>query len=209
MTEQRPDQVLVARLADARGLDESVDRLRSLASKVLADQRVDDALSGRWLGHPLHPALTDLPIGFWTSAFVLDVTGRKHGRAADLLIALGLVSALPTMAAGLADWRERDRRDQRIGVGHAAANGAAWILYAMALKRRVRGRRLRGRLLALAGAAAATAGGYLGGQLAYGTTPEEGSGDRDATAASNGIEEAGIVDQDGAALEAVAAAQAR
>ena len=32
-----------------------------------------DLLRGRPLGHALHPALTDLPIGFWTSAAVLDV----------------------------------------------------------------------------------------------------------------------------------------
>ena len=40
---------------------------------------------GRWVGHPLHPALSDLPIGLWTGAMVLDIADRslsfKSGRS--------------------------------------------------------------------------------------------------------------------------------
>ena len=63
-----------------------------------------------WLGHPLHPLLTDLPIGFWTSAFVLDLVGGPGSRdASRQLVAWGVVSAVPTAAAGLADWPGLDR----------------------------------------------------------------------------------------------------
>jgi hypothetical protein len=31
---------------------------------------------GRWVGHPLHPALSDLPIGLWAGVLVLDVADR-------------------------------------------------------------------------------------------------------------------------------------
>src|SRR5918995_5426690 len=41
---------------------------------------VKDALSGTWLGHALHPLLTDLPIGTWTSAVLLDWLGGADGR---------------------------------------------------------------------------------------------------------------------------------
>src|SRR5438552_15566657 len=59
-------------------------------------------LNGTWLGHPLHPVLTDLPIGAWTSALFLDAFGMC--RAADSAVGLGILSAIPTALAGMADW---------------------------------------------------------------------------------------------------------
>jgi hypothetical protein len=82
-----------------------------------------DLLSGSRLGHPLHPLLTDIPIGALTSATVLDlVGGRRRQDAADALIVLGVLSALPTMAAGAADWSDTFGPDQRVGVVHACSN---------------------------------------------------------------------------------------
>lgn len=81
---------------------EGTDRLDRLARPMAAWVRgrtqapgVKETLSGTWLGHPLHPVLTDLPIGFWTSAVVLDVMGRQHRPAAQRLVALGVISAIP------------------------------------------------------------------------------------------------------------------
>ena len=63
---------------------------------------------------PLHPMLTDLPIGCWTSAFVLDIVGGKKSRpAAQLLVGLGVLSALPTAASGAADWSDTGGRAAR------------------------------------------------------------------------------------------------
>ena len=70
--------------------------LQPLLARPEAD-RVKDLLHGRWLGHALHPALPDLPIGFWTSAFVLDLVGART--SARLLNAFGCVSALGTAEA--------------------------------------------------------------------------------------------------------------
>jgi len=129
---------------------------------------VKDALHGTWLGHPLHPSLTDLPIGFWTSAFVLDlIGGRRSQRAADALVGLGVLSALPTAAAGAADWSEMNESDKRAGLVHALTNITATSLYALSFVSRKRGRRATGVLLGMAGAATATAGGYLGGHLSF------------------------------------------
>ena len=73
----------------------------------------------RLLGHPLHPVLTDLPIGFWTSAWVLDlIGGEDHAPAAQLLVGLGLLSTVPTIATGAADWTALPRRDKRLGLLH-------------------------------------------------------------------------------------------
>ena len=88
-------------------------------------------LRGEWLGHPLHPALTDLPIGFWTSAWALDIVGgRRCATAATALVGLGVLSALPTAAAGVADLVDMPRDKQRVGVVHAACNLAATAAYA-------------------------------------------------------------------------------
>jgi hypothetical protein len=73
---------------------------------------VKDALHGVWLGHPVHPALTDVPIGAWTTALVFDTLEasgtRGFARAADAAIAVGLVGAVGAAITGLTDWSETD-----------------------------------------------------------------------------------------------------
>lgn len=133
---------------------------------MLGPQPLKDVLSGTWLGHPLHPLLTDLPIGFWTSAFTLDLLGgRSSRRAATHLVAWGIVSAVPTAASGAADWGDTTGPARRIGLVHAAANSAALLCFTASWWSRVRGRHARGVAYGLVGATAATAGGYLGGHL--------------------------------------------
>jgi len=161
-------RTLMARLERDEHLDGLVALGRAAAERLPRSAR--PALRGDWLGHPLHPLLTDLPIGFWTSAFVLDLAPtRRTDRIATLMVGLGLASALPTAAAGLADWASLSRARQRVGSVHAVANLVGTALYAGSLVHRLRGRRMRGVALALTGAAAMTVGGYLGGHLVFGT----------------------------------------
>lgn len=162
-------ETLTPPLEDAVELDPAVDALHRVADRLVADDARRAALQGDWLGHPVHPVLTDLAIGFWTSSFVLDAVPVKRLRAAsDAFVALGLVSALPTVMTGLADWTTLDRGKQRVGVVHAAANAAGAGLYALSLVNRLRGRRARGIALSTLGATALTVGGYLGGHLVFG-----------------------------------------
>lgn len=155
-------------LEAADGLDGVVTSVGRAADAVLPRGPLKDMLHGVWLGHPLHPLLTDLPIGFWTSAWILDlIPSKRFHPAADALVALGVASAVPTAAAGLADWSQLNRPEQRSGVVHAAANLTATALYAASLVARRRGRRGLGVGLAMAGATAATAGGFLGGHLTF------------------------------------------
>lgn len=141
--------------------------LRPVADAVLADPARRRLLQGRPLGHALHPALTDLPIGLWTSASVLDLLGPRSGRAAaDRLVGLGILSSAPTALTGLADWALGDRRVQRVGAVHAALNVTALGLYATSWRLRRSGARTSGVLTALAGAGVLAASGYLGGHLA-------------------------------------------
>ncbi|MFF7457050.1 Rieske 2Fe-2S domain-containing protein [Kitasatospora sp. NPDC008115] len=128
--------------------------------------RSRDLLHGVWLGHPLHPALVQLPIGCWVSAELLDsLPGNR--RAAGVLIAAGLATAGPAAVAGWADWACLDPPRRRTGLVHAAANTTGVLLFAGSLLARCRHRPLRGRLLGLAGLTAISLGGVLGGQLSY------------------------------------------
>jgi nitrite reductase/ring-hydroxylating ferredoxin subunit len=150
-------------------LDRPARALTRAVERAVPPGRVKDALSGTWLGHALHPVLTDLPIGFWTSAWVLDhVGGKRSAPAARTLVALGLLSAVPTAAAGASDWSDTTGGARRVGLAHAAANTVAFACYAVSYVERRRGRRARGILWGWLGAGAATAGGGLGGHLVGG-----------------------------------------
>ncbi|MFJ6774082.1 Rieske 2Fe-2S domain-containing protein [Kitasatospora sp. NPDC091257] len=125
-----------------------------------------DALHGVWLGHPLHPALVQFPLGCWLSAGLLDWTPAAH-RGADRLVAAGLLAAGPTALAGWVDWARLDPPRRRTGLVHAGVNTTGVLLYGASLAARCRGRRMHGRLLGLAGLAAVSAGAALGGHLSY------------------------------------------
>ncbi|MGI8612433.1 MAG: DUF2231 domain-containing protein [Nocardioidaceae bacterium] len=154
------------RLEDNTAIDQLSALLAPAAGALLASKRRADLLHGSWLGHALHPLLTDLPIGSWTSAMLLDVAGGRQSRpAAQRLVGAGLLAALPTMATGLAEWGDTTGGDRRVGAVHAVANSAALGLYAGSFLARRRGQHLRGALLALIGGGALAAGGYLGGHL--------------------------------------------
>ncbi len=160
----------VDRLERTERLDPVVKTLDSVWSRVLPAGKAKDALHGTWLGHPLHPALTDLPIGCWTSAWLLDIFGgRETRKAATALVGLGVATAVPTIVSGAADWTAlgETSKPRRVGAVHAVANAAATWLYAASWLARRRGNHKQGVTLGMAGAALATAGGYLGGHLAY------------------------------------------
>ena len=168
MTGTETARDLVHRLAESESIDRVGKPLASAVGNALSNRIVKDLLSGTWLGHPLHPMLTDIPIGSWTSAFLLDLlAGRRGQEAADMLVGIGVVSALPTAAAGLSDWADTFGEEQRVGTAHAMANAAALSFYSLSWLARRRGSRRLGVSLGFLGAGAATAGGYLGAHLIY------------------------------------------
>lgn len=133
-------------------------------------RRIRDFLHGTWLGHPLHPALIDVPLGAWTTAFVLDTIGadrRGFARAADSAIALGLAGGAAAAVTGLTDWHHTEGADRRRGLTHGLLNLGAMTIYATALTLRRRGARNPGRLLAALGLLTAGTAAYLGGDLVY------------------------------------------
>ncbi len=161
---------LISRLESLRVLDAPADGLAAVIDKAQPPGPIKDAASGTWLGHPLHPMLVALPLGAWTSASILDLLpGRKNTDVARRLIGLGLVSALPTALAGASDWRDTMGPERRVGLVHALGAWTSIALYAASWKQRGNGTtgRLKGKGLALAGAATLSATGFLGGHLSY------------------------------------------
>jgi nitrite reductase/ring-hydroxylating ferredoxin subunit/uncharacterized membrane protein len=154
------------RLEHASALDGPAALATDLIKRALPPGPRADLLHGVPIGQPAHPALASLPMGFWTSATVLDLVPGTS-RAAKTLIALGLASAAPAAAAGWADWSTLHREQQRVGLVHAASGACASALFAGSLLARAAGRTGSGRLLSLAGMAAAAGGGFLGRHLAF------------------------------------------
>ena len=155
------------RLEAATALDRPVRALAPAVRAAFGSGARGSVLRGDWLGHALHPLLTDLVIGSWTSATVLDLFGgRDADAAAQRLIGTGLLAAGPTAWTGWAEWSEVGERDQRVGLVHAVANGLAIGTYSASWIARRQGRHRTGAGLALAGAAVSGVGAYLGGHLA-------------------------------------------
>jgi nitrite reductase/ring-hydroxylating ferredoxin subunit/uncharacterized membrane protein len=161
-------QQLVKRLEDATRLDRLSRPLAGLVGRATRPDNVKSALSGTWLGHQLHPVLTDLPIGAWIMAAALDwTTGRSGAKAARRLVGLGVLSALPAAATGASDWSETYAAEQRVGLVHAVSNLSATLLQSGSWIARRRGRRLTGMALSTAGLGVTLGGAYLGGHLSF------------------------------------------
>ena len=157
---------LLTALERMSALDPFADRLRGAVQGVLKSRTVRDALHGVWLGHPLHPAMVQAPLGAWLGTAVLDaIPGQET--AATALLGAGNVAAVPTAIAGANDWASLSREQRRVGLAHAVANAVAAGLYWASLTARLRGRHATGRRLAYLGLAVASGSAYLGGHLSY------------------------------------------
>ena len=137
----------------------------ALAQRLAGRGRRRNALSGTWLGHPVHPMLVAVPIGAWVSASVLDVLGQR--RAARTLIGVGLLAVPAAAATGASDWADTTGAERRTGLVHMTSNTLASLAYANSWRLRRGGCNGKGALWSLVGATAAAAGGWLGGHLAY------------------------------------------
>jgi nitrite reductase/ring-hydroxylating ferredoxin subunit len=168
MATRRDPQTLIDDIGKIEALDPLVAAVTKRVQNATQSALVKNALSGTWLGHQLHPLLTDITIGAWLSASAVDFAGSDAASdTARRLTALGNIAALPTMASGLADWSDTYGSDQRVGMVHAIGNTVALGLQMASYRARRRGNRGRGAMLSLAGLGVASASGYLGGHLVF------------------------------------------
>jgi len=133
---------------------------------------VKDGLNGVWLGHPLHPAITDIPIGAWTMAQVFDAIdatsdSNRYEDAAQVCITTGLVGAVGAAMTGLTDWSDTGGGSRRLGLIHGLMNLTATGLFLTSALMRRRGRTASAVSASATGYGIATAAAYLGGALVY------------------------------------------
>lgn len=134
---------------------------------------VQDLLHGTWTGHPLHPVLTDVPLGAWTAAVVLDVVDSVSPRptgwhqAGQLAVGVGVLGATGAALTGLTDWQHTHDEARRSGLVHGLLNTAALGLNVLSWSERRSGRQARARAASALGYALVLAGGYLGGNLVF------------------------------------------
>ncbi len=143
----------------------------AFASMGPSGQTVKNALHGVWLGHPVHSAITDVPVGSWTAAAVLDwleAGGHdEYSAGADAAIAVGLAGATLSAVTGLTDWSDTQGKPQRVGAMHGLLNVTAAALYGISYCARKLDKRSLGRALAFTGYGIVLASAWLGGALAY------------------------------------------
>src|SRR3954447_7662661 len=124
----RPLADIAESAAPLDGIGEKVGKAVRGAIKPGA---LKDAVSGTWLGHAVHPMLTDVVIGSFVSATILDVLG-DDGSASEKLIGVGLAAYGPTALTGANDWADTEPVSdgvRRAGLVHAATNATAATLY--------------------------------------------------------------------------------
>jgi nitrite reductase/ring-hydroxylating ferredoxin subunit/uncharacterized membrane protein len=165
----------LARVVDNPGLDRLAEPLSKAVRGAYeaagpAGQQLKDAAHGVWLGHPLHPVFTDVPIGAWTTALALDCASNgdpSMRRAATFAMGVGLTGALGAAVTGLTDWSETQGESRRTGLVHGLLNIAATSLFATAFVLRRGDSHERGRAFAWAGYTIAVGAAYFGGNLVY------------------------------------------
>lgn len=168
----------LASLPDQPALDTVADPLATAVRGAYeaagdAGRQLKNAAHGVWLGHPLHPVFTDIPLGAWTTGLVLDAVAstthdRGMRRAADVAMAVGLAGAAGAAITGLTDWSETSGRARRTGIVHGLLNIAATTLYAAAYALRKSGSRAAGQSCAIAGYGVAIGAAWFGGDLVFG-----------------------------------------
>jgi nitrite reductase/ring-hydroxylating ferredoxin subunit len=211
---------LVAWHGDAVAWLDRLGWLRTLSDRLTAvlvpvcerhqDNLVLELLhGGRWVGHSLHPALSDLPIGLWTGVMVLDATDRSPAPrrgidAAGMLSAAGILAAGATALTGLSDWTVSNDEDRRVGLFHGLLNTVALGLQGASLGTRMAGHRSTARALGGASLTVTAAAGYLGGHLVFtkGVMVSRVAWDTGPRRWTRALQEADLTDDSPTAVEA-------
>jgi uncharacterized membrane protein len=140
-----------------------------------------DLLQGKWLGHPLHPALVHIPVGLFPAALVFDclsrggVGGNAMVQTSFYCIAIAIIVAVLAAPTGMADWLgiKPDRPAFGLGLWHMGLNVLALVLYAVNLE--IRWNQFRWQsvvapsalVLSIIGAALLMISAYLGSRMVF------------------------------------------
>lgn len=172
--EATPPTPLIERVSDA--LQAGIKPL--VGSNWRAPRRLKTMLSGTWLRHPLHPLLSDIPIGSWVLAALFDIiwliSPKSWGwaaQAAVVVVIVGVLAGLAAVWSGMADWSDTYGAERSVGFWHGLLNTSALLLYIISLVFRFQApgwQSLTGAILGFAGVIVVSIGGYLGGDMVFG-----------------------------------------
>lgn len=175
--------VAESKAAPTPAIERISDGLQTVIKGVIGSnrrppRRLKSLLHGVWLRHPLHPLLSDIPIGAWVIAAIFDVVwlvapgaNAWGARAAEAAVIVGVLGALGAAATGLADWSDSYGSERRVGLWHALLNTAALLLYIVSIILRLQvgsGESLAGAILGFTGVVTVSIAGYLGGEMVFG-----------------------------------------
>ncbi|HLY26117.1 MAG TPA: Rieske 2Fe-2S domain-containing protein [Aggregatilineales bacterium] len=137
-----------------------------------SNRKLKDMLNGTWLGHSIHPLLTDIPLGAWSGTMLLDLVSLNNANeglesGADLSLLLGLLGAGGAAVTGVTDWSDLDGTDRRVGLMHGLLNGSITVAYLISLILRRTGQRRAGIAISTAGYLASLFAAYLGGEMVF------------------------------------------
>ena len=163
--------------------DRISDALQNLIKALIGSnrrppRRFKSLLSGTWLGHPLHPAITDIPIGAWSIAALFDIiwlvsptTNEWAARGAEVAVLIGILGALGAAVTGMADWSDTYGAERTVGLYHAALNTLAVVLYVVSFVLRLTvptGESIAAAILGFIGVVSVLIAAYLGGDMVFG-----------------------------------------
>jgi nitrite reductase/ring-hydroxylating ferredoxin subunit/uncharacterized membrane protein len=160
---------LLARAQELPGLEAAAQGLGT-ALRPIRESRLGgrgfDLLHGRAMGHALHPALSDLPIGLWLGAVILHIAG--YSKAALILAIGGVIAGVATAMTGVADWTVSDGRDRRLGLLHGLLQTVALAAAVTSVMLQLVGPLLVAQILLAVALVISASSAYLGGHLVLG-----------------------------------------
>lgn len=163
--------------------DRISDALQSGVKAVIGTNRMPPRrfktlLNGTWLGHPLHPAITDVPIGAWLLAVIFDIiwlaspaVNSWAARGAEIAVLIGILAAVAAAVTGLADWSDSYGAERTVGLYHAGLNSLALVLYIVSFFIRLAdpsGESVAAAILGFIGIVSVLVAAYLGGDMVFG-----------------------------------------
>lgn len=135
-------------------------------------KRLQDFLNGSWLGHPLHPLLTDVVVGGFTMLVVFDlwslIFGADFGDASLVILGVSILAGLGTIISGLTDFKDTATGDERnVTTLHGYTNVLAIVVYIVAFFIRLGDGQATGQVLSVIGYLIISTGAFIGGHVVF------------------------------------------
>ncbi len=128
---------------------------------------IKDLLNGTWLGHPLHAASTDIPIGLLLAVVILDLVGQPG--AADIALLATIVFMVLSAVSGLADYSDTDGTARTRATLHASLMVVALVMLIVSaiVRSGAPAERTLPIALSIVAFLVVTAGAFVGGDVVY------------------------------------------